>query len=188
MSLGDLIKTAREAKSLTQKELSARLGVSLASVRKYELAGEKYGQYPPFQVLAKIAVTLEIDPRLVLAEGLENKEEKIKIIGRHISSINKMMDLEEQIEIAMERLDDALAEVREYISSDKEVLLRDMDLFTGMNFDTSRFAVEDFRRKSALKLKNEKQNGPNQNSLDRPVDARNQEAVGAASATHEEEN
>jgi len=68
MSMGQMLKSAREQAAVSQRDLSARTGISLPSIRKYERAGEDSGQYPPTDKLFAICKVLGVDPGTLMAE------------------------------------------------------------------------------------------------------------------------
>jgi len=59
--LGDIIKSARNEKHLTQKELSKRLNISLRYLKSIENSGQK----PSYKLLKLIIATLDISVELV---------------------------------------------------------------------------------------------------------------------------
>lgn len=56
MTLGEKIKEARSAKTLTQAALAESVGVLQSSISQYE----KNEQTPPTQVLARICLSLDL--------------------------------------------------------------------------------------------------------------------------------
>ena len=55
-SLGSVIKSARQSKSLTQKELAGKLGISLRYLKSIENSGQK----PSYKLLTRIFTELAI--------------------------------------------------------------------------------------------------------------------------------
>jgi transcriptional regulator with XRE-family HTH domain len=59
---GGVIKVARNAKSLTQKELAAKLDISVRYLKSIENSGQK----PSYRLLKSIISTLDIPAGMVL--------------------------------------------------------------------------------------------------------------------------
>ena len=65
-NLGGVIKSARIAKKLTQKELSARLDISM----RYLKAIENSGQKPSYKLLKSIVTILDISAEMVFKKEI----------------------------------------------------------------------------------------------------------------------
>jgi len=74
-TLGELLLACRVLRGLSRAELAGKMGVKAISIAKYEKAGSPSGQNPPIQKLVKLAMVLEIDPRLIFASASGNDEE-----------------------------------------------------------------------------------------------------------------
>jgi len=88
--LGDVIKSARNEKHLTQKKLSERLNISL----RYLKALENSGQKPSYRLLKLIVATLDIPVELVFKkinhnDPVKKHEERKNHAERKKSATNK---------------------------------------------------------------------------------------------------
>lgn len=64
MTIGEIIKTSRKSKKMTQETLASKSGLSIMSIRRYE--SDK--RVPDFNTLKIIAEILEINPLIFLSE------------------------------------------------------------------------------------------------------------------------
>lgn len=92
MALGSVLKAGRKAKGLTLQQLADRVGAKLSSIVKYEMAGEKHGNYPPVPMLAKLAVELDLPPALLLAETLEDEESRNQLRTRELEAAQSLVN------------------------------------------------------------------------------------------------
>ena len=88
--LGDVIKSARNEKQLTQKELSERLNISLRYLKSIENSDQK----PSYKLLKLIIATLDISAELVFKkvnhyEPVKKRKERENHAERKRSATNK---------------------------------------------------------------------------------------------------
>ena len=90
LKIGDRLKEARKAKGLTQKELSNKSGVSIASIQLYE-----YGRIQPtFEPLQKIAKALEVPiSRLIDAPDSFKPKETASVFMEWLDAFGFMVDI-----------------------------------------------------------------------------------------------
>lgn len=88
MDVGHKIKELRMMKSLTQKELGQRMGISQQQIAQYENGKLN----PKIETLQKIADALEV-PRNLLFENLDNTE-KSELVKLDLINLIKSLNLE----------------------------------------------------------------------------------------------
>ena len=88
MDIGHKIKELRMSKSLTQKELGQRMGISQQQIAQYENGKLK----PKIETLQKIADALEV-PRNLIFENL-NTPEKSELVKSELIELIKSLNLE----------------------------------------------------------------------------------------------
>ncbi len=81
--IGQLLEKFRTGKGLSRAKLAELSSVPAISISKYEKAGQPDGQYPPIKKLAKLALALEIDGNLLIANCLDTEEEREQWWGTH---------------------------------------------------------------------------------------------------------
>lgn len=95
MSMGALLREAREDMGLSQQQLADRTKIGLPSIRKYERAGEAGGQYPPTDKLFAICHVLGVNPQVLMAEVMGDG---VSALGQ-IDKPEGMAELQQQIKL-----------------------------------------------------------------------------------------
>lgn len=108
MSLGSYIKSGRVEKGLTRQEFADLVGVNVNSVPKYEKAGKEGGQFPPFPVLCKIIVELELIPDIAIAMGLEDVGDVDKLVKDWRKPLDTMLEAYAVMAEAATKSDEAI--------------------------------------------------------------------------------
>lgn len=103
MSLGSIIRGARKEKSLSLAELAKATSLNVNSLKKYERAGETGGAIPPLDKMALLSFFLEIDPRIIFAEVIDEDKRARILNGFEGQKTPNSMKLLSEIVAALQR-------------------------------------------------------------------------------------
>lgn len=87
LSLGSMIRSAREKKGMTRTKLAEFTGISQNTLAKYEKAHELGGKTPGLSKMVKLAYVLEIDPRQIFQQIFDREREADDVLSENFSFI-----------------------------------------------------------------------------------------------------